>query len=592
MRDFRALYQQLSKADQPRQQHNALVTHVRRGDLNAVMPGGFPESWPAPVTANLIDNAAQDIGEVVGELPTIRCRPDGSSRRQAEGATLRTKIALGYVEQSGLQRHMYAACDRLVTFGTMPIVVEPDFDINGPVLRLGDSRRSVYRKNLRGDVTDYFEYWDEPRSSLEAKYPHVNLRVQTNVFQQRRADSEADPLLTVVRYYGPGIMVLFVPDRDNAILSMVETPVKRTPVAVVELPVWDEELHGSYENAVWVQLARARMALYTMEAVDKSLNAPLAVPPDVTKVPYGPNSLLRSSDPSAIRRVALDVPREAWAQAGSLEREERTAARYPEGRSGNIDASVITGQGVNALLGTIDSRVKTLQTLIAFELKRAVGLAFELDEKLFGGETKTVAGTLNGKKFETRYQPSKAIAGNYSVDITYGFMSGMDPNRATVMMLQLLGAGLVDKTTVQEQLPFQIDVDDVNERLDREAIEAALRAGIQSMLSNVGMMASTGQDPTALLTKAAALVDQREKGKSLAEAMLDVFKVEEQPQADPFSQAQEAMTPGTPPGMEEPPQVQTPGQPGGGRLMQMLASLSSSGQPSMSTRIAQQTTAA
>lgn len=580
--EYATLFAALKKADQSRQSKCAIVRKVRRGQLNDIIPGMFPENWPAPITANIIDSAAQDVGEILGELPTIRCRPTGSSRAQAEKSAKRTKIAVGYIDQSGLQRNMPGACDRFVTYGTLPFVVEPDFAVDGPVIRIASSVNTLYRKNLRGEVTAFYEYWKEPRSSLEAKFPDIGgaLRTQSNFRVDRVADSEDDPDFEVVQYYGPDEFILFVPERDGLVLRKVANPLGKVPVAVAELPQWDTELHGTYENAVWVQLARARMALFTMQATDESINAPLAVPPDVTKAAIGPNAVIRSSNPGDIRRVPIDVPREAWVQSGSLEREERIAARYPEGRSGNIQASVITGQGVDALMGgAFDQRINTLQMLVAFELRRAVSFAFELDEKVFGKTKKVIAGVINGKKFETDYVPEKDIAGDYSVDVTYGFMAGMDPNRATVMMLQLLGAGLVDKTTVQESLPFQIDVDDVNERLDRQAVEDALRSGVQSMLANVGALAAQGQNPTDLLQKAASLVTAREKGKSLTEAVLEVFKVEEQPQQDPFA-------PQAPAGPGGPPAAPSPQQPGG--IMQMLSQLRSSGEPSMATRVMQQ----
>lgn len=588
MMDCFELYEQLKTANSKRSEANERVAQVRRGQLPDGMAEFFPSNWPAHITANMVDTAARDMGEVLGELPTVRCRPASSSDNASQKAARRTKIALGYIEQSGLQRHMYAACDRLVTFTTLPFIVEPDFEIGGPVIRVASSRHTLFRKNLRGEVIDLYEHWTENRSSLEAKFPDADLRTEmekrTHGFGER-----SDPKLTVVKHYGRDFFTMFVPERGNEVLMRVPNPLGKVPAAVVETPRWDDEgLHGTYDNAIWVQLARSRIALMTMEAMDMAIHAPIAIPPDVNKVPYGPGALIPTQNPDKIRRVQLDVPREAWVEAGALEREERMAARYPEGRSGNIDASVITGQGVQALLGTIDSIVKTMQTLIAFELRRAVAFAFEMDEKLWGNENKTVTGELRGKKFEEPYRPNRDIAGDYSVEVTYGLLAGLDPNRATVMMLQLLGGGLVDKTTVMEQLPFGLDVDDVRERLDREAVEESLRAGVQSMLANVGMMAQSGQDPTDLLVKAATLIEQRERGKSLTEAVLEVFKQEKPAPQDPFAAAQQELAGGASP--EQP--VQTPAQPGGGRLMQMLSGLTTAGNPQMSAQVMQRTPAA
>jgi hypothetical protein len=61
----------------------------------------------------------------------------------------------------------------------------------------------------------------------------------------------------------------------------------------------------------------------------------------------------------------LDIPAATFQEQSALQSELRLGARYPEGRTGNIDASVITGQGVQALLGAFDSQIKAGQTVLA-----------------------------------------------------------------------------------------------------------------------------------------------------------------------------------------------------------------------------------
>jgi hypothetical protein len=575
-------YSLLKGKDAARNARNNQVAQIRRGNLQALAPDLFPEGLPAAVTANIIDISARDMGEILGRLPKVRCRATGSSGRAANQATIKTKIAQSYIEVSGLQRHMFAACDRLVSFGTLPLVVDPDFDIESPVIRIASSRNSFYEKNLRGDVVHFFEWWNEPRRQLEAKFPGVPLARNT-VGGAAHDSRDTEELLTVVKYYGPDELVMFIPERENMVLMRAPNPIGRTPVRVVELPEWDEELHGNFDNAIWVQIARARMAQMVMELMDDSLHAPLAVPPDVTKLALGANAIIRTQNPQNIRRVDISVPREAFVQGQSLEREERIAARYPEGRSGNIDASVITGQGVQALLGTIDSQVQTLQTLTAFEFERTIQMAFQMDEALWPDVKKTIEGHIRGKRYKETYTPAKDIRGDYSVEVSYGMMQGLDPNRAAVMQLQYLGAGLVDKSTVRDEMPFDIDVDDIEERLDREAIEDALRAGVQAMLGNLSTMVQAGQDPSDLLAKAASLVEKRENGTPLTKAILETFKPkpEQQAQQDPFQQAAAELGGGGMPAEQGPPD-----------LMQMISGLTAGGNPSMSARTLRQMPAA
>src|SRR5690606_9553742 len=128
------------------------------------------------------------------------------------------------------------------------------------------------------------------------------------------------------------------------------------------------------------------------------------------------------------------------------------AARFPEAASGNLDASIITGQGINALLSTMDSQVKVLQTMVATALSDALSYAMELDETYFGDMEKYSKGRANGSRFSMRYTPGKDIAGDYEVECTYGFATGLDANRGLVFMLQAQGAGLLDKDSIMRKL--------------------------------------------------------------------------------------------------------------------------------------------
>lgn len=173
---------------------------------------------------------------------------------------------------------------------------------------------------------------------------------------------------------------------------------------------------------------------------------------------FGGDALLRSATPEKIRRVGLELPQGAFAEGQLLMEEMRLGARYPEGRSGQIDSSVVTGRGVQALLGGFDTQVKTAQEILGRALGKALEMCFELDEKVWPNTKKEIRGTSNGTPFEETYTPARDINGSYMVDISYGFAAGMDTNRALVFLLQLRGDKLVPRDLVQRQLPMDLDI--------------------------------------------------------------------------------------------------------------------------------------
>ena len=190
----------------------------------------------------------------------------------------------------------------------------------------------------------------------------------------------------MVRYTGKDITVLFLPTRNNLILNAAPNPLGKMTVFVARRPALDNEMRGQFDDVLYVQLARARFANLAMEAAEKSIQAPLVVPSDVVDMPMGPDAIIRTATPAGVGRVRLDVPAAAFQEQAALQAELRLGSRYPEGRTGNIDASIITGQGVQALLGAFDSQIKAGQTILTGVFEDVIRTCFEMDELLFDKE--------------------------------------------------------------------------------------------------------------------------------------------------------------------------------------------------------------
>lgn len=328
------------------------------------------------------------------------------------------------------------------------------------------------------------------------------------------------------------------------------------------------------------------MALLGLEATEKAVRAPLFVPRDVTVMEFGDDAVIRSDRPQDAQYLKPDMPQFANAESQMMGVELNTATRSPAARSGRMDASIITGKGVEALMGSFNTVITTGQQVVGYALEQAIRFCFEMDEKLWPSEKKTIRGVVQGTPFEETYVPSKDIDGNYGVDVSYGFASGTDPARAIVALLQLRGDKLVSRDFVQRQLPMQIDVVQMQQQVDSEDFEDALKAGTQMLMQQIGALALQGQDPTELLTKLAKVIQLREAGKPVHESVLEAFKPQEAPQQP------QMMPPGVPgqgapqgpPGAPMGAGMAGPGGQAPGDMMQLLASLKSGGAPTMTAR--------
>jgi hypothetical protein len=370
--------------------------------------------------------------------------------------------------------------------------------------------------------------------------------------------------IELIRYMDKDVTVFYIPMRHNLVLNEARNLLGKMTVHVARRPAIDGKPRGQFDDVIFVQLARARFANLAMEAAEKSIQAPLVVPDDVLDMPMGPDAIIRTSQPNGVGRVRLDIPAATFQEQSALQSELRLGARYPEGRTGNIDASVITGQGVQALLGAFDSQIKAGQTVLAEVLEDVLKLCFEMDELLFNKE-KSVRGVAQGTPYELKYMPSKDIKGDTSVEVRYGLMAGLDPSRALIFSLQALGADLVSKDFIRRELPWSVNVTMEEQRIEIEKMRENLTASITASAQAIPAMVAQGQDPSKLIQNIADVIERRRKGESIEAAALAVFKVEEPEQPT----QPEMAPPGTQGPVEQSPtSPAAPGQPSGGAPQQ------------------------
>ena len=553
----------LKRRNAARDARMADVLEVRRGNLVNVFPEMFPEGATKAMVANFVDVAARDVSEVLAPLPSFNCTTTNTnSDRAKKSADIRSLIANNYVQFSRLQTQMYQGADWYGSYGFLPIVVEPDYESKLPRIRVENPVGAYPEFDRYGRVVSYSKRYVKTVAELINEFPELEREILDGY-----SIEEIDPYteLEMIRYEDKNIVVLYLPVRGNLVLASANNPMGEVMVRIARRPGIDEEPRGQFDDVLWVQIARARFAQLAMDAAEKSINAPLAVPNDVQEFAFGPDAILRTAQPQNIRRVGLEVPPAAFTEAALLQQEMRMGARYPEGRSGVIDASIITGQGVQALLGAFDTQVKTGQQILSDTFEDIIKLCFKMDEYYFS-EDKKIAATQGGARFELDYNPARDIRGDYTVQVRYGLMSGLDPSRALIFSLQALGADLVSRDFVMRELPWSMNVGGEQQSIDVQRMRDNLNASMAALASAIPQLATQGQDPSKLVTDIAEVIKERQRGTQIEDAVKKVFTPEPPaPQVTPggspmapveqtVPQAPAAATPGVPP-------TETAGQP-------------------------------
>jgi hypothetical protein len=220
----------------------------------------------------------------------------------------------------------------------------------------------------------------------------------------------------------------------------------------------------------------------------------------------------------------------------------RTSFLLPVSRSGDPNESIISAAGIGATQGQFNEDVRAIQRdALGPLVEAAFEVALALDEKMYGGTTKTIWSSKAGAYKET-YVPNVDINGYRKVQVRYGAMSGLDEVNQGVMVMQQLGSNIISRTDAMELSPFVEDPQRTKKRQLQEALETA-------MVSSLQQQALQGLIPAANFAVLMQAVDSDEV--TLPEAIVALI-----PPPPPVAPGQAPGAPATAPGAEQP---QAPG---------------------------------
>ena len=507
-----------------RDQRNGDVQMVRQGKISQVYPNFFPDGIDQNVVANFIDIVARDLAEVIAPLPAVNCSAaNQTSDRARQFADKRTRIASNYFRLSDLQVQMYNGADMYITYGFLPFIIELDEEEQLPRIRLENPVGAYPEFDRYGRCVAFAKRYSMTLGELVAMFPeHERQLLGALGYKQ-----DLNGMIEMIRYYDKDQSVLYLPSRNNMLLSQAANPLGKMNVIIAKRPGPDGELRGQFDDVLGIQLLRNRFALLAMEAAEKSVQAPIVLPQDVQELQLGGDAVIRTANPQGVRRVELSLPQGAFTESQLLNDELRVGARYPESRTGNMNASVVTGQGVQALLGAFDTQIKSAQAIFQVALRDVISLCFETDEKLFNKE-KTIRGVDAGSPYVLTYVPGKDIKGDYSADVRYGMLAGLNPAQGLIFMLQALGGGLISKDMAMRELPFNVNVTLEQEKIEVEKMRDSLLGSLAAYTQAIPQMATQGQDPTEIVRKIAEVIQARQKGVVIEDAIIDVFAPKQQ----------------------------------------------------------------
>ena len=505
-----------------RDRRMAEVRAVRKGDFDKVAPGAFSEDWPRPIVANMINSIAQHAAAALSPLPTITCSsPTMVSDAARNRADRRTKIANSYYRASDVETQRQTSCDQFFTYGLMVASVEPDWDEQTPAVIYENPIGFYPVWDRRGRTVLVVREFTRRVVELQAEYPHLAPVLRKAVLGVTGSGARAT--IRVVKFNDKNRITMYAPDLGGLVFTDMPNPLGRCTYVATKKPNLDDEQQGTFDDLIWVQIARHWMQMLAIEAAADAVEAPMVVPRDVLDVPVGAGAIIRTDTPGGVGRVRLDVPTQVWASIDHLKQEMQYGAIAPEALGGSIDASVVTGRGVQELMAGYSQQIAMCQGTIARHDEQVLGLCFQMDEKFWPDSTKSIRGRMSGARYQLTYMPSKDIAGDYTVDAIYGGVKGLDPNRGLVYLLQTLGGGIVSKDYVRRTVDADINPSEEESKIALEQMHDTLVQAMSAYGQSLPALVQQGQDPSEIVSRIVQVSRGLQKGQSFEDILETVF---------------------------------------------------------------------
>lgn len=560
------------------------IRQVREGKWDQIAPGTFSDEWPGPTVANMIEVMARDFAASASGMPAINCSSANMTTDTAkERAQMRTRIANSYVWHSRLASQMPDGADNYQSYGMLTLCVTPDMDAKLPRIRVVDSQNVYPVWDENGCTISVARSFMLDANTLMDRYPVVRERVSGGNLNGL-TDYE------VITWNDSTTYVTYVPRLNNLVLEQSDNPLGYPFWVCVPRPsgagTWDGNFRGAYNDLIWPQMARHNFQMLAMSAADQAVNAPIAVPNDVVDIPYGPNAIIRTNNPAGVGRVHLEVPQGAWQALQELKEDMTLGGMTSQGRLGQQGNGWTTGQGLDALGEGYSSQVALAQMQFGFGIQKAIELCFAWDEALWGDESKKVrAMDPGGAPYQLTYRPSRDIDGDHTVDVSYGFLQGLDANRALIFLLQASAGGYISRDYAMRQMPQGIDAHQEALKIQAEKLTDGLVGALAALPQALPQMVMQGGDPAQIIKQYADILTLIKKGEEPEAAVSKVFA----PQPPPAPLTPDAGQPSPAPGESgaggAPPAPQDAGRP---PLQQLLAGLTSRGNPNLAAVVSHQ----
>lgn len=173
-----------------------------------------------------------------------------------------------------------------------------------------------------------------------------------------------------------------------------------------------------------------------LEDLEMNIYAPTLLENIENSHEYGLGAVLigNGNGRASIQRDRPNVNFEAQQTVRDILEQTRRQAFEPAQRSGDPGASIVSAKGTNALMGTFNAELASMQQDFEQFLREVSALTANMDEKWCWGRKEIWGWTSSGEPFDETYDPLSTFGGDYRVNVSYGERTGLDENNFMIRL--------------------------------------------------------------------------------------------------------------------------------------------------------------
>jgi len=451
-------------------------------------------------TANLMWSGLEKLSQMIGRAPTLKTDmlPIKDNKAARDKAEKRGRIVQGW-DDLGRAEMQYPQIGRwLPGYGFVLHVIKEQTEGGHtyPVAELRDPY-DVYPGfwGPNQQPTEVVSIRRVEEKWLRRQYPGMKVidrSRRTGIYILGQSNWEGtNTQLEVAEYIDSSGTYLVSLDTEE-ILTFVPNPLSSGPAFVMTKRFSFDRLGSQYEHVFGLMAMMARLNILGLMGTEDTVFRETNVYGEMDSVEYlkGRDAINFFQQGTRVEKPTEAQLNQLWQGVNIVERQFRIVGGYDVAQDGQSPNSFATGAGIEQLGESRNQNVKEYQTAIKHSAELIDRKRLEWEDAMHPTKEKRVYWYEGGNSFEEKYVAGKDIDGDYRTRRVFGAMATFDETQKILAGLQLQGAGILDRRTVQENLDGLDNIGLVNERIIQDGAFRSLMGALD--------VRAQGQDPAAL----------------------------------------------------------------------------------------------